>query len=578
LETDATGRNFGAWVDRPGTFAVSATGLTPSSSYSYKAFATNSTGTSYTTVATFTTSFLSGMGGALATARPFGLRALSRLRTFQPYAASASLSFLWWDDFRVIYSANARRAQFYSDRNAYAPLLTTVGLPSNEFTNAYLWSGSDATTLVGDDTFADTAAGTGQQYANAYLHSMRFLMGNRLDGSVPFCPYPNGWGFSLAEGSSTAATSTNWITDRAANFVRLGRHDSDLLASTYLGEPVDPRNRGCTGYAENGIAANYAWWVDFWTAARDYIDAAVGHTRTPVEIYDDCEFQGPNLNYLLARINGTEPTHRVFDAIKADARWSTELVNGTQTWADFYATLTDDDRTRLESSSNTSMFTDAMTLTAEKLGVFRDTCHAWQIDQTMVRAAREVWGSRFRFACEYGIGPESSEIGTINDRTVSFLTDRIFENRGPQTLPATWGAAPISYQLFGLRDAAVNASGGNLTKYATALGYTSTGDAADDGRLFNIARLVENVRRIRAKGADTVPWWNYIPANGVQTGIIATTPMTTADHLSVLREWRRLGVNRFIIWGNPARDYDPKTMPYWESDFGVIIDEILPAL
>jgi hypothetical protein len=481
-----------------------------------------------------------------------------------------TLGFLWWDDFRVIYSNNARRQAFYDHPNAYAPLLTTVGLPSNQFTNAYLWSAETDSVLVGNGTFADTAAGVGQQYANAYLHAVKFRFDNRMDGSVPFCPYPNGWGFSIAEGSGTDQASANWTTARTP-FEMLGRHADDLLPATYLGEPVSARNRGCSGYAANGIAANYAWWLALWESAKAFIDTAMGHSLTPVEIYDDCEFMGPNLNYILARINAAEPVHRVFDVIRADPRWDTELVNGTQTWADFYATLTDGDRALLENTANTTVFADGLTLVAEKLGVFRDTCHAWQIDRSMVRACREVFGARFRFACEYGIEPSSPDVGTLADRTSALLADRIFENRGPLTLPADWGAAPTTYQLFGLRNSPTI---GDLSKYALAGGYTSTGDAAQDGRLFNKARQIKNVQRIRTFGADVVPWWTYNRAGGLQTSIVPADDMTAADHLEVLDAWEAAGVERIIFWGDPAKTAED----LWSTDFGPAVDLILPNL
>jgi hypothetical protein len=170
------------------------------------------------------------------------------------------------------------------------------------------------------------------------------------------------------------------------------------------------------------------------------------------------------------------------------------------------------------------------------------------------------------------------------------LPDRVFENRGPLTLPQGWGASPVLYQLFGLRD---TSTGGDLNKLALVGGYTRTGGptptfgadggAAADGRLWNIFRLKENVRRTRSLGVDTVPWWNYIPAAGVQTGIVPVVPMESADHIDVLAYWREQGVRRFILWGSPARDFndDPESGPlvdYYESDFKVVIDEILPSL
>lgn len=481
-----------------------------------------------------------------------------------------SLQILWWDDFRVIYSNNARRQAFYNHPNSYAPLLTTVGLPSNQFTNAYLWSAETDSVLVGNNTFANTAAGVGQQYANAYLHAMKFRYDNRLDGAVPFCPYPNGWGFAIAEGLGTDQASADWTTARTP-FVMLGRHADDLLPATYEGQTVTARNRGCSGYAANGIAANYAWWLEFWESAKAYIDTAVGHTLTPVEIYDDCEFMGPNLNYLLARINPDEPTHRVIDVIRADPRWSTELVNGTQTWADFYATLTNGDRALLENTANTTVFADALTLVAEKLGPFRDTCHAYQIDQSMVRACRDVFGARLRFACEYGIEPTTASVGTMNDRTSALLADRIFENRGPLTLPAGWGAAPTTYQLFGLRNSPTI---GDPDKYAAAAGYTRTGSVAQDGRLFNKNRQIINVQRTRALGVAVVPWWTFNRAGGLQTSIIPADDMTAADHLEVLAAWEAAGVERVIFWGDPAKTAgDP-----WSTDFGPTVDFILPSI
>jgi len=516
----------------------------------------------------------------------FNIRGLLTFRLRIGRARRRPITFLWWDDFRVIYSDAVRRAQLATHRSAYAPLLTTKGAPSNRFTNAYAWNGPTATTLLPENPFANTATGCGQQYANAYLHTVKWIMGKPLNGSVPFCCWPNAWGFSLADNTNTTPDSANWLAERDPWFVRLGRNDADLLPATYLGQTLDARARGASGYTAGGIAANYAWWTDFFTAAKSYIDTAIGNTHTPLEIYDGIDYPlAPDLNRFLARINSGGTTIRTFDVIKADARWSTELINGTQTWADFYATLTSGERAQLENTANTSLFIDDLTTVAEKLGVFRDACTAYQVNQSLVRAAREVFGSRLRFTCEYRIQPETPERGTINDRTVSAFADRLFENRGPFTLPSGWGAAPVCYQLFGLRDAAVNPSGGNLDKYASIMGYTRTGSgltggAAADGRLFNIARLKENVRRIRALGAVTVPWWNYIPATGVQSGIIATTPMTSADHIEVLNYWRSLGVTRLIIWGDPSRDSvgDPPVPPYYESDFGIIIDEVLPSL
>lgn len=507
-----------------------------------------------------------------------------------------TLKFLWWDDFRVIYSDAPRRSQLATHPNAYAPLLTVKGAPSNEFTNAYDWSADNATTLLPVDgssntAFPDNATGCGQQYANAYLHTVKFIMGKPLDGSVPFVCWPNAWGFSLADNTSTAPDSANWLAERDAWFVRLGRNDADLLPTTYSGQTLDARARGASGYTEGGIAANYAWWTEFFIAAKAYIDNAVGHTNTPIEIYDAIDFPlAPDLNRLLARINSSGTTIRTFDVIRADPRWSTELVNGYQTWEDFYATLTNEDRAQLEDTSNTSLFTDAMTLVAEKLGVFRDTCTAHQVNRSLVRAAQEVFGDRLGFICEYGIVPQSPTQGTVNDRTVSFLPDRVFENRGPFTLPTGWGASPVVYQLFGLRD---NATGGDLNKLALVGGYTRTGGptptfgadggAAADGRLWNMFRLKENVRRTRTFGVDTVPWMNLIPAASVQTGIVPTVPMSTADHLDVLNAWESFGVNRFIIWGDPARNYnnDPEEGPlvgYYESDFGPLVDDVLPNL
>jgi len=505
---------------------------------------------------------------------------------------SIKIRYLWWDDYRIRSSTALRRAQLAVHPNAYAPLLTTVGLPSNRFTNAYAWDGPNATTLLADNTFPNTAAGTGQQYANAYLHTMRFLMGNRLDGSVPFVCWPNAWGFAQSDNTNHEPNDARWLANRAANFVRLGRNDADLLPATYLGEPMDARARGASGYTVGGIAANYAWWLEFWTAAKDFIDTALGHSATPVEIYDGIDFPlAPDLNRILARINATESVHRTFDVIKADPRWSTELINGYQTWADFYATLTQQDRDHLENPANTSLFTDPLTLVAEKLGVFRDTCTAYQVDQTMVRAAREVFGSRLRFVCEYGIVPQTPDLGTINDRTVSFLSDRIFENRGAFTLPAGWAASYVAYQLFGLRN---NATGGDLNKLALVGGYTRTGGptptfgadggAAADGRLFNKFRMKENIRRTRALGVEVVPWMNWIPATGTQSGIVPVVPFDADDHLEVMAAWEAMGVGRVIFWGDPARNYtppvgdNPPVIDYYESDFGPLVDFILPNL
>lgn len=510
---------------------------------------------------------------------------------------SNTLEYLWWDDFRVIHSAAPRRAQLATHPNAYAPLLTVKGRPGNRFTNAYDWSAANATTLLPVDgsnntAFPDNATGCGRQFANAYLHCVKWIMGKALDGSVPFCCWPNAWGFSLADNTSAAPDSANWLAERDPWFVRLGRNDADLLPATYLGQPLDARARGASGYTTGGIAANYAWWTDFFVAAKAFIDTAVGHTDTPLEIYDAIDFPlAPDLNRLLARINSSGTTVRTFDVIRADPRWSTELINGFQTWADFYATLTNEDRAHLENPAITSLFGDAQTLVAEKLGVFRDTCTAWQVDRSLVRAARDVFGSRVRFVCEYGIVPQSPTQGTVNDRTVSFLSDRVFENRGPLTLPNGWGASPVLYQLFGLRN---NATGGDLNKLALVGGYTRTGGptptfgadggAAADGRLWNMFRLKENVRRTRTFGVVTVPWWNLIPAASVQTGIVPTVPMTIDDHNEVLDDWNANGVERFIIWGDPARNYtppvggNPPVVDYYESDFGPVVDGILPNL
>lgn len=498
------------------------------------------------------------------------------------------MKFIHWHDFRVIYSESPVLKSLCEHPACYAPLLTVKGLPSNQFTNAYDWQGVNATTLVANNTFANTAAGCGQQYANAYLHTMKFKFNNTLDGSIPFCVWPNAWGFSQGDNTNAGPTDVRWLTDRDPHFVRIGRNDGDLLPATYLGDPVDARARGGSGYTANGIAANYAWWTDFWTAAKAYIDTALGHTNTIVEIYDGIDFPlAPDLNYILRNIS-TGSTHRVIDVIRADPRWNTELVNGVQTWADFYATLTSGERSQLENPSNTSLFSDALTTVAEKLGVFRDSCTTYQVDQTMVRAAREVFGVRLRFICEYDIMPQTPSKGTVNDRTVSAFTDRIFENRGPLTLPPDWGASPVMYQYFGLRD---NSTGGNLDKLSSIFGYARTGGpipnfgeaggAAADGRLFNMARLKENITRVTDLGVETVPWWNYIPARGVQTGIVPTIPMNTEDHLDVLRHWSNRGVNRIIIWGDPARNYNtnPDNGPvigYYESDFKIILDEILP--
>jgi len=476
------------------------------------------------------------------------------------------------------YATNTTRYAVARSDLAYAPLLTRVGPPNSTSQNAPLWSANDGTTT----TFytvdpAHPGEAYGKMFANAYLDTVQRVMQRPLDGSVPFCPYPNGWGRTISENSSDASTNTNWITPRT-NYVAISRHPDDLMPTTYLGDPVDPQRRSASGYAVNGIAANYAWWTDFWTAARDFIDAAVGHTRTPVEFHDDMENQGPDLNDILLPIS-TGSVRRKFDLIKADARWSTELVDGVWTWEDFYNNgLTTADRAAIDNAANNgTIFSDALTLLAEKLGIWRDRCHAHMVNQSAVKAARDVFGSRFRQASEYSISASAAEPGTINDRTVSFLSDRIFENRGPQTLPPSWVSAPLSYQYYGLRD---NSTAGNLNKLATALGYTRTGSgptfgadggAAADGRLFNIARLKENIRRIRATGSPAIPWWTYNRYSGLTTGIVFATPMTADDHLSVLREWRRLGVNRIIVWGNPSSSA-------WVTDFGPFVDNILPEL
>lgn len=62
-------------------------------------------------------------------------RTVVRSRATRSSLNRPPLKFLWWDDFRVIYAKNARRQQLYDDSNSYAPILTVVGLPSNQFAN-----------------------------------------------------------------------------------------------------------------------------------------------------------------------------------------------------------------------------------------------------------------------------------------------------------------------------------------------------------------------------------------------------------------------------------------------------------
>lgn len=553
-----------------GVFTVGVTGLTPASGYSYKAYATNGEGTGYSDPDTFTTDSGSGPGpgpgsGPTFVRRVLG-RAAGRLRSFRPALVAQPLQFLWWDDFRFIYWNNTYRASLAAHPSAYAPIITTSGgVPSNVFLNAPLWS--DGVTQVSFTINpADPAEAYGKSYANAYLDCVRRLMGKPLDGSVPFCPYPNGWGYVVAEPGGADSTSDNWITPRT-NHESLSRDVGDLFPATYLGDPVDPQRRGASGYMANGIASNYAWWLSFWQSAKDYIDAAVGHTRTPIELYDDCEYMGPNLNDLLRPIS-TGSSYRKWDLIKADARWDTELLDGTTTWKGFYDSLTSGERALLDNPANTSVFDDPMTLVAEKLGIWRNRVAAYAIDQSLVKAARDVFGSRLRFACEYDIYANGPASGVIGDRTSALLADRMTESRGLQVLPAGWGSSPSLYQLFGLR---TSTTLGDLSKVSAALNFTTTGNKAQDGRLYNLKALVENVRRIRARNSDTVPWWTYNKYSGQTTNIVEADVFSASDHVAVLKEWRRLGVNRFILWGDPG-------INSWATDFGPAIDFVLPNL
>lgn len=478
---------------------------------------------------------------------------------------SNTLKFLWWDEFRYANRANARRLSLYAHGRTYAPILTQTATPIFGTNNAPKWDGDGEETVSFAIDPASPSAAYGRQFANAYLFSCNQLYPTpRMDGLVPFCPFPNNYG-KVIENDDDA--SADWITPRT-NMTSLVRHANDLMGTTFMGDPVDARSRGGTGWAENGIAATYEWCRAFLESAKEYIDDALGHALTKLEIYDDLESMGFDLDKLLRPISTGSP-HRMIDAMKADARWSTKTVDGTQTWQQFHAdTLTAPERAILDDPAQVNIYADANVALYEKTLGFLIRTQAYQFNETLRKAAVDIWGARFLVMSEYAIWQQTTQHRQPTTRTSAAFSDRTVEYSGAITLFDRWVSSPVCYQRYGILDDAVR---GNLATLAAAFGYVSAGNAAADGRLMNIAWAKEKVRRAALSGRAVVPWLTFNRYSGGQTGIIIATDMTAADHLNVLDAWVENGLDRFIYWGNPG-------LGDWETDFGPFIDQILPSL
>ena len=309
----------------------------------------------------------------------------------------------------------------------------------------------------------------------------------------------------------------------------LFRHTTDTVASADATEVQGVFNA-------SGIAEAYAWSQDFAAEFRVLLEAS--NLPLPEALHFDVE-----AGRLLESNSTPASSTGWYAASLNDARAGTELIDGTTTldglvtaWEALYGSI-------LLSTADTSFFSQGSGGRGSGTRFISALCKAtlsWALYQSFVKAMVEVFPGILRCS-NYGTWATTTQALAVPDRSKAWL----LVSNAKQSLTHS---APELYPVAG---AGFQGTSSLTADWASALGYTLTGDDVVDYSALHVARCTAVVQALVAGNQPIVPWINYPgePYSVTQFGDDITTYTTLeADLAEIATMCANEGLRELVAW------------------------------